>query len=121
MSNEIRRILNCHHTCISQDLKQRINCTKFENAAYPGEDIEMGVGQIDCKGKGCAVKLGSIALYQGIFFPILSIKALKIEKDMYQRDTLKKWNMVEKYFTVQDLSTDDIENIVKCGRLIEFC
>lgn len=81
----------------------------------------MGVGQIDCKGKGCAVKLGSIGLYQGIFFPILSIKALKIEKDMYQRDTLKKWNMVEKYFTVQDLSTDDIENIVKCGRLIEFC
>jgi hypothetical protein len=102
-------------------MKQRINCTKFESASYPGEDIEMGVGQIDCKGKGCGVKLGSIALYQGIYFPILSIKAVKIAKDMEQGDALKKWSLVGKYFTVQDLSTDDVENVVKCGRLIEFC
>ncbi|XP_061172801.1 antiviral innate immune response receptor RIG-I-like [Saccostrea echinata] len=120
MSSDIRRILNHHYACISPYLKYNINCTKFETPSYPGDDIEMGVGQIDCIGKGCFVKLGTIALYEGIFYPILNIKALKIENNFKKGDTLKKWNMVEKYFTVPDLSTGDIENIVKSGRLIDF-
>ncbi|XP_062594920.1 antiviral innate immune response receptor RIG-I-like [Saccostrea cucullata] len=120
MSSDIRRILNHHYACISPDLKYSINCTKFETPSYPGEDIEMGVGQIDCIGKGCSVKLGTIAFYEGIFYPILNIKALKIENDFEKGNTLKKWGMVEKYFTVPDLSTNDIENVLKSGKLVEF-
>lgn len=80
----------------------------------------MGVGQIDCGGRGCSVKLGTIALFKGIYFPILNIKALKIAKGTMRGDTLKKWGMVEKYFTVQDLTDDDIEYLSRSDRLIEW-
>lgn len=80
----------------------------------------MGVGQVDCSGRGCSVKLGTIARYQGVYFPILNIKTLKISKGTMQGDTLKKWSMVEKYFTVQDLTTDDMEYLSSSERLIEW-
>lgn len=101
-------------------MKYKVVCTRFEQPKYPGEDIEMGVGQVDCSGKGCAVKLGTIALYEGIYFPILNIKALKIAKGTMKGDTLKKWGMVEKYFTVQDMTEYDMEYLSKSDRLIEW-
>lgn len=118
MSSELRKLLNAHHACISEDIKNSIICKKFSKPGYPGDDIEMGVGQFNCK--ECNVKLGTIALYKDIFFPILSIKALKIEDDMEKGDTLKKWNLVEKYFHVPEITTEDLENIGKFGRLLEF-
>eukprot|EP00105_Crassostrea_gigas_P026036 XP_011446815.1 PREDICTED: probable ATP-dependent RNA helicase DDX58 isoform X2 [Crassostrea gigas] len=119
-SNDIRKILNHHYGCIRQDLKYRVVCTRFDQPKYPGEDIEMGVGQVDCSGRGCGVKLGTIALYEGIYFPILNIKALKIAKGTMKGDTLKKWGMVEKYFTVQDMTEYDMEYLSKSDRLIEW-
>lgn len=35
-------------------------------------------------------------------------------------DTLKKWGMVEKYFTVQDMTEYDMEYLSKSDRLIEW-
>ncbi|XP_061175548.1 antiviral innate immune response receptor RIG-I-like isoform X1 [Saccostrea echinata] len=118
MSSELRKILNAHHTCISEDIKNNIIGKKYSKAAFQGEDIEMGVGQISCK--ECLVKLGTIALFKDVFFPILSITALKIEDDLERGDTLKKWKFVERYFKVPELTEADLENVAKFERLIEF-
>ena len=120
MSTDMRKILNHHYACIRPDLKHSVISTKNDQPSYPGDDIEMGVGKMDCNGKGCSEKLGTIAFYQGVYFPILSIKSLKISKDTMQGDALKKWSMVEKYFKVPDLSADELEIIANSEKLVEF-
>lgn len=80
----------------------------------------MGVGQVDCSGRGCGVKFGIIVFYEGIYIFILNIKVFKIVKGIMKGDIFKKWGMVEKYFMVQDMMEYDMEYFFKFDRFIEW-
>ncbi|XP_062594929.1 ATP-dependent RNA helicase DHX58-like [Saccostrea cucullata] len=118
LSSEMRK-LGSHYACINGDFKNRVFCKKNKKVGYKGDDIQMGLGTLECK--DCREKLGVIALYNEVYFPILQIKSLKIEDDMKRGDTVKKWKTVEeRYFKVPSISSDDLQKISEKGKLLNF-
>ncbi|XP_065940807.1 antiviral innate immune response receptor RIG-I-like isoform X2 [Magallana gigas] len=118
LSSELKKIKS-QYACISQDFKDHVFFKTSDKITYEDKDIKVGVGKIMCK--KCHVNLGNIAFYQEIYFPLLHVKAIKIEDDMKKGDHLKLWKMVEeKYFTVSPLSDEDLEKISESGKLVEI-
>lgn len=116
-SNEIKKI-GSHYACISENLKNHVTCEKSEDILFQNKTIKIGVGIVKCK---CGEKIGNIALHKEIHFPMLQIKAIKVEDDMKEFRHLKQWKKVEEeYFTVSSLSTRDLKRISESGKLVDM-
>ncbi|XP_048727213.2 ATP-dependent RNA helicase DHX58-like isoform X9 [Ostrea edulis] len=118
LSGELRK-LGSNYACIGQDFKDHVFCKKSEQVKYDGKNLKVGIGKVGCK--ECREKIGVVALYKEILFPVLQIKSLKIEDDMKRGDNVKKWKTVEeRYFKVPPISLVDMEKISEAERLIDM-
>nr|NP_001292234.1 probable ATP-dependent RNA helicase DHX58 [Crassostrea gigas]AGQ42556.1 retinoic acid-inducible protein 1 [Crassostrea gigas] len=117
LSNELKKI-GSHFACVSEKLKNHVTCEKSEDIIFENKKIKIGVGIVKCK---CGEKIGNVALHRGIHFPMLQIKAIKIEDDKKELCRLKQWKKVEEeYFTVSPLSTRDFKRISESGKLVDM-
>ncbi|XP_061172835.1 antiviral innate immune response receptor RIG-I-like [Saccostrea echinata] len=120
LSSEMRK-LKAHYACVNGDFKNLVFFERSEKVGYAGDDIQVGLGKLKCK--ECQEKLGVVALYKEVHFPILQIKSLKIENNQKKMfiPVVKKWKTVEeKYFTVPSISLDDLQKISKTGKLLNL-
>lgn len=117
LSNEMKKI-GFHFACVSEKLKNHVTCEKSEDIIFENKKIKIGVGIVKCI---CGEKIGNVALHRGIHFPMLQIKAIKIEDDKKELRRLKQWKKVEEeYFTVSPLSTRDFKRISESGKLVDM-
>lgn len=115
LSKELKKI-GSHFACVSENLKNHVTFEKSEDIKFENKKIKIGVGIVKCN---CEEKIGQVALHRGIHFPMLQIKAIKIEDDMKEFRRLKQWKKVEEeYFTVSPLSTRDFKKISESGKLV---
>lgn len=117
LSNELKKI-GFHFACVSEKLKNHVTFEKSEDIVFENKKIKIGVGIVKCK---CGEKIGNVALHRCIHFPMLQIKAIKIEDDKKEFRRLKQWKKVEEeYFSISPLSTRDFKKISESGKLVDM-
>lgn len=56
-----------------------------------------------------------------IYFPLLNIKAIRIEDDLKRGDYVTQWKKVEElYFTPTPITQEDLEKIAEEGKLVDL-